>query len=229
MQSWLVDIINQYGYVGIAFLILLENVFPPIPSELILTFSGFLTTVSDLNIWLTSLFATAGSMLGAILLYLLGRLLPQHKIMLFVRRHGRTFHLQEKDLVRSADWLKRKGSLSVFFCRFIPVVRSLISIPAGAARMQFVRFILFSLVGTALWNTVLIFLGAIAGDNWRVIAEYFQTYALAIGIASAASILVIVVYLFIRNERRKRGGRICNKRRKANLVMEDNKKKDIDS
>ena len=84
MQDWLINIINQFGYLGIAFLILLENIFPPIPSELILTFSGFLTTISNMNIWMSSLSATVGSMAGAILLYVLGRALPQRKIVKFM-------------------------------------------------------------------------------------------------------------------------------------------------
>jgi len=203
MQDWLINVINQYGYVGIAFLILLENVFPPIPSELILTFSGFLTTISNTNMWLASLSATVGSMAGAILLYATGRILPQRKILLFVEKNKRILHLKETDLKRSSDWMVRRGGSAVFLCRFIPVVRSLISIPAGASRMKMWKFLLYSLLGTAIWNTILIYLGALAGGNWQKITDYMNTYAYVIAAVAAVVFLLFIIRRFHKKKRRK--------------------------
>lgn len=203
MQDWLINVINQFGYVGIAFLILLENVFPPIPSELILTFSGFLTTISNTNMWLASLSATVGSMAGAILLYATGRILPQRKILLFVEKNKRILHLKETDLKRSSDWMVRRGGSAVFLCRFIPVVRSLISIPAGASRMKMWKFLLYSLLGTAIWNTILIYLGALAGDNWQKITDYMNTYAYVIAAVAAVVFLLFIIRRFHKKKRRK--------------------------
>jgi membrane protein DedA with SNARE-associated domain len=185
MQDWLISVVNQFGYMGIAFLILLENIFPPIPSELILTFSGFLTTISKMNIWISSLSATVGSMAGAILLYGLGRALPQRKIIHFAKKYQKILHLKESDFKRSSDLMAKRGGSAVFLCRFIPVVRSLISIPAGAARMQLWKFLLYSTLGTVIWNTILICLGALAGKNWQIITVYFNTYSYMVGIAAA--------------------------------------------
>ena len=200
MQSWLISIINQFGYLGIAFLILLENIFPPIPSELILTFSGFLTTMSSMNIWISSLSATVGSMVGAILLYLLGRVLPQRKIVQFIKKHQKIFRLKESDLKRSSDWMTKRGSSAVFLCRFVPVVRSLISIPAGAAHMRLWKFLLFSTLGTAIWNTILIYLGAVAGKNWEKIIGYINTYSYVIVIA----LTFVLIYFIVRRAKQKK-------------------------
>jgi len=203
MQDWLINVINQFGYAGIAFLILLENVFPPIPSELILTFSGFLTTISSTNMWLASLSATVGSMAGAILLYVVGRVLPQQRILRFVEKNKRILHLKTTDLQRSSDWMARRGGSAVFLCRFIPVVRSLISIPAGASRMKMWKFLLYSLLGTAIWNTILIYLGALAGDNWQKITDYMNTYAYVIVAAAAVVFLLFIIRRFYKKKRRK--------------------------
>jgi membrane protein DedA with SNARE-associated domain len=203
MQDWLINVINQFGYVGIAFLILLENVFPPIPSELILTFSGFLTTISNTNMWLASLSATVGSMAGAILLYAAGRILPQRKILLFVEKNKRILHLKETDLKRSSDWMVRRGGSAVFLCRFIPVVRSLISIPAGASRMKMWKFLLYSVLGTAIWNTILIYLGSLAGGNWQKITDYMNTYAYVIAAVAAVVFLLFIIRRFHKKKRRK--------------------------
>ena len=207
MQDWLINVINHYGYLGIAFLILLENVFPPIPSEIILTFSGFLTTISNTNIWLSSLSATLGSMAGAILLYMLGRVLPQRKIAQFVKKHQKIFRLKESDLKRSSDWMTKRGGSAVFVCRFVPVVRSLISIPASAAHMRFWQFLTYSTLGTAIWNTILIYLGALAGNNWQRITGYINTYSYFIAIAVSLTLVFLII------------GRVMQKKRKKNAMV----------
>ena len=207
MQDWLINVINHYGYLGIAFLILLENVFPPIPSEIILTFSGFLTTISNTNIWLSSLSATLGSMAGAILLYMLGRVLPQRKIAQFVKKHQKIFRLKESDLKRSSDWMTKRGGSAVFVCRFVPVVRSLISIPAGAAHMRFWQFLTYTTLGTAIWNTILIYLGALAGNNWQRITGYINTYSYFIAIAVSLTLVFLII------------GRVMQKKRKKNTMV----------
>ena len=204
MQDWLINIINHYGYLGIAFLILLENVFPPIPSEIILTFSGFLTTISSTNIWLSSLAATVGSMAGAILLYMLGRVISLGEITQFIKKHQKIFRLKESDLKRSSDWMTKRGGSAVFLCRFVPVVRSLISIPAGAAHMRIWEFLVYSTLGTAIWNTILIWLGALAGKNWQRITEYLNTYSYVIGIVVLLALTFLIIRRVIRRNDRKK-------------------------
>jgi len=207
MQDWLINVINQFGYLGIAFLILLENIFPPIPSELILTFSGFLTTISNTNIWISSLSATVGSMAGAILLYMLGRVIPQRKIVQFVKKHQKILRLKESDLKRSSDWMTKRGGSAVFLCRFVPVIRSLISIPAGAAHMPIWEFLVFSTLGTAIWNTILIYLGALAGRNWENIVGYLNTYSYVICIVV---VLALTIIIFRRVKRKRKASERSN-------------------
>ena len=180
---------NQFGYVGIALLIAIENIFPPIPSELILTFGGFMTTYSSMNIWLVTLSATIGSVAGAVILYGFGRLLSPERLEWFIDRWGRILRLKKQDVKRAESWFLRRGSSTIFFCRFIPIVRSLISIPAGMSHMRMGKFLLYTTLGTVIWNAVLVSLGAFAGAGWERIANYINVYSyIACAVLAAAGI-----------------------------------------
>lgn len=203
MQDWIIGIMNQFGYAGIAMLIAIENIFPPIPSELILTFGGFMTTYSSMNIWLVTLFATIGSVAGAIVLYGVGRLLTPEKLEWVIDKYGHILGLKKQDIGRAESWFNRKGSTTVFFCRFIPIVRSLISIPAGMSRMNMARFLLFTVVGTAIWNAVLVNLGAVAGAGWERIANYMNVYSY-IGCAVLAVAGIIFLVWLIKKRKTKK-------------------------
>ena len=197
MEQMMIDIINGFGYIGIAFLIAVENIFPPIPSEVILTFGGFLTTVSNMNVWGVILSATVGAVAGALVLYYLGRLLNAERLeRLFESKLGRRLHLKKEDVRRAEGWFFKHGNKTVFFCRFIPLVRSLISIPAGTAKMQMGSFLLLTAAGTAIWNTVLVFLGKFAGDAWGNIANYVNVYSIiAVGVLAVIAIVVGVIFI----------------------------------
>ncbi len=204
MQDWIIGIINQYGYFGIALLIAVENIFPPIPSEVILTFSGFMTTVTDLKIWGVVLSATIGSVLGAVVLYSVGRLMsPQRLEHLLGGKLGRVLHLKREDVHRAGAWFARRGKLTVFFCRFIPVVRSLISIPAGMAKMRMGMFLLLTALGTFLWNVVLVYLGAFFGSSWETVVRYVDTYSIAAIAVVAVSLVGFCVWYFFRSSKRR--------------------------
>ncbi|MGX8709616.1 MAG: DedA family protein [bacterium] len=204
MQDWIIGIINQYGYFGIALLIAVENIFPPIPSEVILTFSGFMTTVTDLKIWGVVLSATIGSVLGAVVLYSVGRLMsPQRLERLLGGKLGRVLHLKREDVHHAGAWFARRGKFTVFFCRFIPVVRSLISIPAGMAKMRMGMFLLLTALGTFLWNVVLVYLGAFFGASWETVVRYVDTYSLAAIAVVAVSLVVFCAWYFFRRSKRR--------------------------
>jgi membrane protein DedA with SNARE-associated domain len=203
MQDWILSILRQYGYVGIGLLIALENVFPPIPSEIILTFGGFLASQSNMHVWLFSLSATVGSGPGALILYGGGRLVSPQRILWILDKWGRVLQVKKRDLKRAENWFVRRGSLTVFLCRFVPIVRSLISIPAGMARMPMGKFLLYTVLGTAVWNTVLIYLGALAGANWESILRYLDTYSVIAGAALAFACLCL--FLWYLKKRRARG------------------------
>ena len=145
MEELFTNLISQFGYVGVWFLIFFENVFPPIPSELILPLSGFFTTTTDLTLPGVIIAATIGSITGAYILYGVGRLLSRERLMTFFgTRPMRLLGFKPNDIASAVDWFDRKGQVTVLICRCIPVVRSLISIPAGTAKMNVVRFSLYT-------------------------------------------------------------------------------------
>ncbi|MDF2566986.1 MAG: DedA family protein [Oscillospiraceae bacterium] len=196
MQDWVINIMESFGYVGILLLIAVENIFPPIPSEVILTLGGFMTTKSDMNIFLVYLFATVGSVAGAIVLYALGRFLTEERLGKLIDKFGKVLRLKREDLRRAESWFLRHGNRTVFFCRFIPIIRSLISIPAGMSNMNFWKFLSLTTAGTAIWNVVLVTLGKLAGDQWQKISEYFNTYSkitLVVLIVIGAGVAVWVI------------------------------------
>ena len=157
MRDIVLELLSSYGYAGMFALILIENLFPPIPSEVILTFGGFMTTYTRMNIAGAVLAATAGSVLGALILYELGRHIPVQKFYAFLGgAWGKRLGVEVEDVKDADGWLERTGRSAVFFCRFIPIIRSLISIPAGMAKMELLPFLLLTTAGSLIWNTVLI-------------------------------------------------------------------------
>ena len=173
MQTAIIEIINKFGYLGIVSLITIENLFPPIPSEVILTFGGFATTISNITVIGVIIASTVGSVIGAVILYLLGRVLSVEKLEKFSEsKFGKILGLEKADIEKSVNWFDSKGKYAVFFGRFIPIIRSLVSVPAGMARMAMLPFLILTTIGSLIWNTVLVVLGRIAGDSWNVIAMY---------------------------------------------------------
>ena len=177
MEGATIEIINNFGYLGIVSLIAIENIFPPIPSEVILTFGGFATTVSDITMIGAIIASTIGSLIGAILLYWFGSALSKEKIYKFAdSKSGKILRLKKENIDKSFEWFEGRGKYAVFFGRFIPIVRSLVSIPAGMAKMSMLPFLILTTLGSLIWNTVLISLGMLArrvmGEDcwiyWRI-------------------------------------------------------------
>lgn len=200
MENWLTEIMNEFGYMGIMFLIALENIFPPIPSEVILTFGGFMTTTSNLSIIGVVLSSTAGSVLGAIILYIIGLQLDVERIDKIVTRWGHILRITMKDVNKADAWFDKYGPLTVFICRFVPLIRSLISIPAGMSNMNFVIFLIFTTFGTLMWNIILVWLGASLGSSWDVIVEYMDVYS---NVVYTFLFLVVIFLLIIFIKRRR--------------------------
>ena len=202
MENWIIEIMNSYGYIGILFLIALENIFPPIPSEVILTFSGFLTTTSDVTVLGVIIFSTLGSVVGAIILYGIGRILDVERLEKIVERWGHLLRLTKKDIQKADAWFRRIGVWAVLIGRLVPLVRSLISIPAGMARMNFSIFLFFTTIGSLIWNSVLVNLGAALGSSWDTIAEYIETYSHIVVILLAVLFMLFIVW-FIKSRKKQ--------------------------
>ena len=202
MQEFIISMMNQFGYIGVFLLIAIENIFPPIPSEVILLFGGFMTTYSKLNIVLMIIFATLGSLIGAIVLYYVGKILNKERLKKIVSsKIGKILRLKNSDIDKADQWFDTKGNKTVFFCRFVPIVRSLISIPAGMSEMPMGKFLLYTTVGSLIWNTVLIILGAIVGENWTSILNIFDTYS---HIVAILLIIIFIVFIYIFYKKKKK-------------------------
>lgn len=197
MQEIIITLINKFGYLAISFLIALENIFPPIPSEIILTFSGFMTIHTKLNIILVIISATIGSVIGAFILYKIGNILNKERLEKLIKsKVGKVLRLKKKDIEKADYWFDTKGSITVFFCRFIPIVRSLISIPAGMSSMPIKKFLVLTALGTLIWNTVLVILGNIMGESWVDIVDFMNKYSIIVLIVLIIIILVLIIMFF---------------------------------
>ena len=197
MNNFVINIMNKYGYLGILFLITIENVFPPIPSEVILTLGGFMTSKDGINMSLFGviMYSTFGSMLGAIILYYVGYIFNKDRLLKIVRsKVGKILCLKESDIVKSDNSFNKNGDLTVLYCRFIPIVRSLISIPAGVNKMKFSIFLLYTFIGSLIWNTVLVSLGKLVGENYMIVVGVFSKYSKVILIL----LICLIVYKIIK-------------------------------
>ncbi|MCD2218588.1 DedA family protein [Listeria monocytogenes] len=190
METWITSIMADFGYIGIFILIMVENLFPPIPSEIILTFGGFMTTVTSLNVVMVIIVATLGSVVGAILLYKVASYFGKERLTKIVLKYGRILRLKESDIERAENFFLKYGSWAVFLCRMIPLIRSLISIPAGMTKMKMSKFLILTTAGSLLWNTVLIGLGAMLGESWSEIVVLMDSFSTII--YSIIAILVVV-------------------------------------
>lgn len=205
MQEIMINIINDFGYIGIFLLITLENVFPPIPSEIILTFGGFAVTSTNLTFLGVVLAATLGSILGAIILYYIGQLLTQEKLeKILDGKLGRFLGFKKSDVKKAIDWFNNRGAISVLIARFIPVIRSLISIPAGISQMNFWIFIFYTSIGSLIWNVVLIYLGFLFGDNWQAISHLFNNFSSIIGKIIMLTLLTIIIFFICKQTSKKK-------------------------
>ncbi len=187
--GWIEELIAAIGYPGIVLVMAIENVFPPIPSEAVLPFAGALAADGELSFWGAVAAGTAGSVLGAVILYAVGYVAREAGVRRLVAAYGRYLFISEHDLDRAAGWFGRYGEAVIFFGRLIPIIRSLVSIPAGYTRMNPVRFLVYTTLGTALWSLLLTYAGWVLGENWETIREYtgpYENAALAVIVLAAA-------------------------------------------
>ena len=211
MQEFILAMMDQFGYLGVFLLIAIENIFPPIPSEVILLFGGFMTTYTTLNIIGMIISSTLGSLIGAIVLYYIGKIFNKERLKKIISgKIGKILRLKNSDIDKADHWFDTKGNKTVFFCRFIPIVRSLISIPAGMSEMPMVKFLLYTTFGSLIWNTVLIVIGSIVGNNWESILNIFDTYSHII-LVLLVIIFIVGVYIFYRKKSKNENKTVIEK------------------
>ena len=170
MTEWATQWMERYGYAGVALLMLIENVFPPIPSEVVLPLAGYTASQGELSMPMVVLAAVVGSMLGALLFYWFGKQLGRERARRFVEKHGAWLTMDTGDLDRAERWFERHGGKAVFLCRFVPGLRSLISVPAGMVSMPMGRFLGLSTLGTLVWCAALAWAGSALGESYDRVA-----------------------------------------------------------
>jgi len=196
LATWVQDVIEQLGYLGVALLVVLENVFPPIPSEIVLPFAGFVALRGTNSVALMILFATFGSVIGALIMYWIAAVIGDDRLHAFTRRFGKWVQIRESDLTKAEEWFDRHAMAAVLIGRCVPLIRSVVSIPAGFRRMKLVPYVVYTFIGSLAWNIALVGAGAILGENWERVGEVIAAYQWLIIVAVVAGIarLAYVAY-----------------------------------
>lgn len=203
MQNWVTEIMEQFGYLGIFLMMALENLFPPIPSEVVLPFGGFLTSYTNLTVLGVITAATLGSVIGAMILYSIGLLIDVAKLEKIIERYGHLLRIKKEAIHKADAWFDKYGYWTVFFCRMVPVIRSLISIPAGMTNMRFSMFLLLTTIGTLIWNIILISVGVVLGENWENILGFMDAYSTIVYTIIGIGVIVIF-YIYIRRRKQRK-------------------------
>lgn len=190
MFDWVVSTIDSWGYFGVWALMVAENVFPPIPSEVIMPLAGFLAGAGKMSLGLTILVGTIGSVIGTTMWYYIGLWFGEERLKRFAAKHGRWLTLSPGDIDAAHQWFVRHGAMAVFFGRMIPAIRTLISVPAGLARMPMWKFLAFTTIGSAIWTSILTFAGLLLHENYALVADYVDP------LSKIVVITVVAVYLW---------------------------------
>lgn len=212
MASWIETVVNGMGPIGIALLMFLENVFPPIPSELIMPLAGSAAARGEASIVLVIVAGSIGSLAGATLWYYVGLWFGEDRLKRFAARHGRFLTLTPKEIDQADDWFDRHGAKAVFFGRLMPTVRTLISVPAGLSEMSLARFLLYSAAGTAIWTTLLGLAGYWLGEKYEEVEAWLNPVSNVILGLIVAFYLYRVVTFRPEPERDGRSGAECSRR-----------------
>ncbi|MFB9884109.1 DedA family protein [Planobispora siamensis] len=201
MTDWLIELMEILGAPGAGLAIALENLFPPLPSEVILPLAGFTSSRGEMNLLNALAWTTAGSVVGALALYWAGALLGRERTLALAARIPL---LKISDITRTEAWFLRHGRKTVFFGRMIPIFRSLISIPAGVERMPLGVFTLLTAAGSLIWNTIFVLTGYVLGENWSLVETYV---GVGTNLVIVLVLLAVLVFVGVRLTERRKGRR----------------------
>ncbi len=190
MFDWVVTTIETWGYAGLFLLMVAEHLFPPIPSEVIIPLAGFLAGEGRMSLTLILIVGTLGSVLGTLAWYYVGLWIGEERLKRFAARHGRMLTLSPSDIDAANRWFQKYGAAAVFLGRMIPTIRTLISVPAGLARMPVWKFLIFTFAGSALWTGILAFAGLILHENYQRVEHFIDP------LSKLVIVTVVVVYIY---------------------------------
>ncbi|HEY9695380.1 MAG TPA: DedA family protein [Oculatellaceae cyanobacterium] len=199
MTEWITNTITSLGYLGIGLLMFLENLFPPIPSELIMPLAGFTVARGKMELAPVILAGVIGTILGALPWYYVGKLVGEDNLKRLADKYGKWISVSSRDIEKADNWFDKHGEKAVLFCRLVPGVRTLISLPAGISGMPLVPFLIYSTIGTALWVSLLTFAGYALGDNYELVDEYLGPVSKIVFVG-----LVVAFVVWVVNKRRKK-------------------------
>jgi membrane protein DedA with SNARE-associated domain len=199
MKEWIVEIMTSLGYLGIGLLMFLENLFPPIPSELIMPLAGFTAAQGKMELGPAIAAGVLGTVLGAFPWYYLGKMVSEERIKGWADRYGKWLGISGGDIDKANRWFDRHGKKAVFFCRLVPGVRTLISLPAGINAMPMLPFLLFSTIGTLLWVTFLTAAGYFLGNNYELVDVYLAPVSKIVAVTLVIALVIWIVRRRTRN------------------------------
>lgn len=202
--AWLVNIISTVGYPGVMLAMFIESFFAPIPSEIILPFAGFVASKGTLNIYVIIVLASISAYLGTLPFYFIGRW-GKEKVDAFLRKFGKYLFINEADLEKGYKIFAKHGNKMVFWGRVMPIIRSVISFPAGIANMNFTLFSIYTLTGTFIWSTILSVAGFFLGEKWGMVSEYVSKYESIILVLIIVVVLIFVIRGIYRIIQRRKG------------------------
>ena len=204
MLEWITNTINSMGYVGIAFLMFLENLFPPIPSELIMPLAGFTAraTPEKLNIIGVFCSGVVGSVLGALVWYYPGQILGENRLKKLADNYGKWLTISSKDISKAKQWFEKQGGKAVFFGRLVPGIRTLISVPAGIANMPLLPFLGYTTIGSAAWVGLLTYAGYLLGSQYELVDKYLAP------VSKIVLVILVIGFIFwiVKRKRKKPTG-----------------------
>ncbi len=202
-MQWVNTLMDALGAPGAGLAIALENLFPPLPSEVILPLAGFAASTGSMNLIAALVWTTIGSVVGALALYGVGALLGRERTVALA---AKVPFVKLSDIERTEAWFQRHGTKAILFGRMVPIFRSLISVPAGIERMRLPVFLGLTTLGSAIWNTVFVLAGYLLGENWQEVTGYVSVYSKVVLIAAAGAVLLFVALRILRPGRGRRRG-----------------------
>lgn len=193
MSEWITSTMNSLGYLGIGLLMFLENLFPPIPSELIMPLAGFTIAQGNMEFLPVILAGVLGTMLGALPWYYVGKLVGEENLKRLANKYGKWISVSSRDIEKADNWFDKHGEKAVFFGRLVPGIRTLISLPAGLSGMPLVPFLLYSTIGTLLWVGLLTYSGYLLGNNYHIVEEYIGPISKIVAVVLLVAFVVWIL------------------------------------
>jgi len=198
LASFIIMFIDKIGYIGVFILMALESALIPIPSEVTMTFSGYLVSLGKMNLLLLSFVGAIANLVGSLIAYWLGYWWEKAFIRKFIIKYGKYLLISVDEFDRSLAWFDKYGERIVFYARVMPIIRTFISLPAGIAKMNLLRFSVLTFIGSFIWSFFLAYIGLVLGENWKNLEVYYRKFEYVI----VAACVIAVVYYIIHKVRK---------------------------